>query len=169
MTESEQKEDISMHYLGLLCARSGIDFERTHHDDDGTDVILKKRFNDSDNQAYDTEIHFQLKATSSKSQYTETAEEIRYRLKAKNYNDLCIPSIVPLYLAVLILPERQAEWISWNEEDLLIHGRMYYYSLEDKKKTVNEHEVTIKIDKADRIDESVLSRMLRQAKLLQFL
>lgn len=169
MTESQQKEDISMHYLGLLCAQSGIDFERTHHDDDGTDVILKKRFSNSDNQVYDTEIHFQLKATSSKSQYTETAKEIRYRLKAKNYNDLCIPSIVPLYLVVLILPEKQKEWISWDDEELLVHGRMYYYSLEDKKKTANEHEVTIIIDKTDRIDEAILSIMLRRANQSQFL
>lgn len=168
MTNSQQKEDISMHYLGLLCARSGIDFERIHHDDDGTDVILKKRYYDT-GQAYDAEIHFQLKATSSKNQYTETDNEIRYRLKSKNYNDLCVPSIVPLYLALFILPEKEEEWISWNDEELLVHGRMYYYSIENKEQgTSNDYQVTIAVKKTNHLDEKKISMLLDNAKGSQF-
>ena len=42
MTEATRKEDLSCSYISAVCAYGGIDYEKIHHDDDSTDVLLKK-------------------------------------------------------------------------------------------------------------------------------
>ena len=86
----------------------GIEFELMRHDSDSIDAVMKKIIKTPDCE-YNAMISMQLKATSSISQYHESDDEISNKLKAKNYNDLCIKRTTPLILVLLILPEEESE------------------------------------------------------------
>ena len=82
------KEDLSICYLKTIAAVRGIAVERIEHDEDSVDVVIKKVLNIDKNVSFNSQISVQLKATSSKSQYSIGKQEISYKLKVKNYNDL---------------------------------------------------------------------------------
>ena len=100
MHESRRKEDIHIGYIYALCASVGVDYEIIRHDEDSTDGIMKKRITFPDGGFFDAELRIQLKATSSKSQYREEENTITYKLKAKNYNDLCTLGTSPIILGL---------------------------------------------------------------------
>lgn len=125
MDESQIKADIQISYFSALCASVGITYETQYRDDDSTDAIIKKRLIFDDGSFYDAQLRVQLKCTSSTSQYHENNSEITYKLKAKNYNDLCAACTTPIILGLLVLPESEKEWLKWSQEELLIKGRMY--------------------------------------------
>jgi hypothetical protein len=124
MKDTQIKEDISISYISALCAYAGVAYEINRHDEDSTDGILKKRILLDENRKFDAELRVQLKCTSSPSQYTDNGDSITYKLKVKNYNDLCMSSTTPIILGLLVLPEDEKEWIKWSSEELLIKGCM---------------------------------------------
>ena len=109
--------DLHISYISALCASAGIDYDILRHDADGTDGIFKKRLVSSDNSFFDAAIRIQLKSTSSTTQYEDKGEYISYKLKVKNYNDLCTPATIPIILGLLVLPENKDEWIKWSTEE----------------------------------------------------
>ena len=64
------KEDLSICYLKTIAAVRGIAVERIEHDEDSVDVVIKKVLNIDKNVSFNSQISVQLKATSSKSQYS---------------------------------------------------------------------------------------------------
>ena len=161
LTVSKQKEDIHISYLSALCAFAGIAYEIMRHDEDSTDGILRKRVILDDGRKYEAELRIQLKATSSTSQYTDNGDTITYKLKVKNYNDLCGSGTVDIILGLLILPENE-EWISWSQEELLIKGCMYWAEFSGKKESKNSSSVTVKIDKNNKINAETLNEILEK-------
>ena len=116
MQTTQIKEDISISYISALCAYAGISYEIIRHDDDSTDGILRKRIFLDRGRKFEAGLRIQLKCTSSLSQYTDNGDTIIYKLKAKNYNDLCLPSTTPIILGLLILPEDKDQWINWTQD-----------------------------------------------------
>lgn len=98
------KEELSICYLNTIAAINGIALEQFKHDEDSTDVILKKVINLEDGTPFNVQIRVQLKSTSSESQFTLKQDYLTYKLKVKNYNDLCQRTTAPVILALLILP-----------------------------------------------------------------
>ena len=165
MQVSKRKEDISISYISALCAYAGIAYEIVRHDDDSTDGILRKRILLDGHRKFDAELRIQLKCTSSLSQYTDHGDAITYKLKAKNYNDLCLPSTTPIVLGLLILPENEQLWIHWTEEELLLRGSMYWAEFSKEAESVNEGTVSVKISKKNMLHaESLLEILERIAK-----
>ena len=162
MTESIRKEEISMSYLAALCADAGIDFERMRHDSDSSDVIIKKEIKIGE-APFLSSVRFQLKATSSVSQYSETEQAIQYKLKVKNYNDLCKQGTIPSYLALLILPDDEKEWVKWSEQDLLMKARMYALDFNGLSESDNEYTVGVELDKNNQINKKLLMTILENA------
>lgn len=62
------KEELSICYLNAIAAVNGIALEQIRHDEDSTDVILKKTVKLSDGTPFNSQIRVQLKSTSSPSQ-----------------------------------------------------------------------------------------------------
>lgn len=154
------KEDISISYISALCAYSGISYDIIRHDDDSTDGILKKQIEFDDGGKFNAELRIQLKCTSSFSQYTDNGNTITYKLKAKNYNDLCAPATTPIVLGLLILPE--SEWVKWSTEELLIKGCMYWASFAGWPESDNASTVNVTIDKANVISDTSLLDILNK-------
>ncbi len=98
-------EDIQVSYISALCASASLSYDPQRHDDDGTDGIIKKRLVDQNGGFQDLYLGIQLKSTASRSSYSEQDAVMKYKLKAKNYNDLCGKSYLPIILGLLIFPE----------------------------------------------------------------
>lgn len=156
------KEELSITYLHAICTKEGIDFELPRHDEDSTDAIIKRKVTLTNGSEYESLIRVQLKATSSRSQYSEDETTIRYKLKIKNYNDLCRNSTTPIILALLILPENQEEWIQWTEETLLLKGRMYWASFRGEAASNNVSSINVTIDKNQVVNPDALLALLQR-------
>lgn len=165
MYATQQKEDLHISYITALCSVAGISYDIQRHDDDSTDGIIKKRIMLPDGGFYDSQLRIQLKSTSSESQYTDNGNYISYKLKVKNYNDLCTPSTTPIILALLILPEDESEWVKWSAEELLIKGCMYWADFSAQEQSNNVGTVTVRLEKDNVINqESLLSILDKIAK-----
>ena len=101
MQVTKIKEDISISYISALCSLAGIAYEIVRHDDDSTDGTLRKRVLLDNNRKYDAELRIQLKCTSALSQYTDCGDVLTYKLKVKNYNDLCPAIDNPNYIGII--------------------------------------------------------------------
>ena len=157
------KEDLSICYLKTIAAVQGIAVERAEHDEDSVDVIIKKVLNTNRNIPFNSQISVQLKATSSKSQYSITEEEISYKLKVKNYNDLCMPASMPSILALLILPEEKEAWTQWTPYELILKGKMFWLSLQDKEVSDNKDNVTVKIPRENILNADTIEGLIKKA------
>lgn len=154
------KEELSISYLHAVCTKEGITFELPRHDEDSSDVILRRKVLLRNGSEYESLIRVQLKATSSLSQYSEDENTIRYKLKIKNYNDLRRNSTTPIILALLILPENEDEWIHWTEQTLLLKGRMYWACFKGADESDNVSNITVTIDKKQIVNPDALLALL---------
>lgn len=157
------KEDLSICYLKTIAAVRRIAVERIEHDEDSVDVVIKKVLNIDKNVSFNSQISVQLKATSSKSQYGIGKQEISYKLKVKNYNDLCMPATMPSMLALLILPEEMEEWTKWTPDELMIKGKMFWLSLQNQKVSDNKDNVTVKIPKENILNADTIENLIKKA------
>lgn len=163
MHESIQKEDINIGYIYALCASVGVDYEIVRHDEDSTDGILKKKILLPDDKYYNSELRIQLKATSSTRQYQDKGKYITYKLKAKNYNDLCARGTSPIVLGLLVLSKDDvSECVHWTKEELLIRGCMYWGDFSDEEQTNNESTKTVCIDKNHVLNKESLIEILEK-------
>ena len=157
------KEDLSVCYLKTIAAVNGIALENITHDEDSVDVIIKKVIQMSSSRRFNSQISVQLKSTSSKSQYNIKENEIIYEFKVKNYNDLCIAATMPSMLALLILSEKEEEWINWTTNELMINGKMYWLSLQSNKLTENKDSISIKIPKENILNNVTIEQLIEKA------
>lgn len=162
MQVTQTKEDISISYISALCAYAGIAYEIIRHDDDSTDGILMKRIYLDTGHRFDAQLRIQLKCTSSATQYSDTGKQITYKLKVKNYNDLCTQSTTPIILGLLVLPEDESQWVKWSSDELLIKGCMYWADFSGEPESTNSGSVSIKINKDNVINVDTLSDMMEK-------
>lgn len=159
------KEELSICYLNAIAAINGIALEQIKHDEDSTDVILKKTVKLSDGKPFNSQIRVQLKSTSSPSQFSIGSNDLTYKLNVKNHNDLCQRTTAPVILALLILPENEEEWVKWSKEELVLHGKMFWLSLHGCKKSDNKSSVTVTIPLSNALnDENIETLLIRAAQ-----
>lgn len=157
------KEDLSICYLKTIATIQGIAVERIEHDEDSVDVIVKKVLDMGSNMQFNSQISVQLKSTSSSSQYSINKDGVSYKLKVKNYNDLCMPASMPSILALLILPEDKGEWIKWTPKELMIKGKMFWLSLQNRELSDNKENVTVKIPKENVLNVDTIEDLIQKA------
>ena len=162
MLTTNDKEDVHISYLSAVCASASISFDLQRHDDDSTDGIVKKLITLDDGSKYMSSLRIQLKCTSSLSQYSDGEEILQYKLKVKNYNDLCTRCTTPIILGLLVLPEDEKTWIEWSETELLINGCMYWADFSNKLPSNNKNTVTVSIDKKNLINKDTLLEILKK-------
>jgi hypothetical protein len=124
MFDNIVKEQIGIHYLGLLAAKAGVFVNRPLRDS-GVDLMFEK-IERADLSDYSIRyfnsgetISVQLKCTTEKYVKRE-GQFVRFDLKGKNYNDLIIRRKTweakgkirsPLLLLLCILPEDSSKWV----------------------------------------------------------
>lgn len=162
MLTTNDKEDIHISYLSAVCASASVSFDLQRHDDDSTDGIMKKLITLDDGTKYMSSLRIQLKCTSSVSQYTDDEKILHYKLKVKNFNDLCTRCTTPIILGLLVLPEDEDTWVKWSEKDLLINGCMYWADFSNESPSDNKNTVTVSINKKNLINKDTLLEILEK-------
>lgn len=162
MLTSNNKEDIHISYILAVCASAGVSFDLQRHDDDSTDGIMKKRIVLADGTRFDSSVRIQLKCTSSKSQYSDEGNCLKYTLKVKNYNDLCTKCTTPIILGLLVLPKNENAWVKWSEKELLINGCMYWTEFSKEKQSENNNTVSVLFDKKNVINQNTVIEILEK-------
>ena len=160
MIETNRKEELSVSYLNALCAYANIDMEQMKHDDDSRDVMIKTLITRKDGIPIHTSLQIQLKSTSQN--LTVKDGVIHYPLKIKNYNDLKADTTVPIILALLILPEKENDWLKHTVDELIIRKCMYWIDLSKYPEVDNEKTVTVHIPEANYMDCAVLKKLLNK-------
>ena len=150
---SKCQEEISLSYFAALASKLNIVVNVNRNDQNGVDATASFSTFTDDGLPFDIDANFQLKSVYSKSNYYFDREgNLVYKLKVKNYNDLVKLTITPRYLAVLLLPENEDDWVDVSLNELTLRQRMYYISLKGRAPSTNDSTVTITIPKENILD-----------------
>ncbi len=161
MTETRRMEDLSVAYLSAIAAQASVDFESIRHDEDSVDCMLKKIVVLDDGNKFRSSIHVQLKSTASKNLYSIGENVITYQLKKKNYDDLRKLGTNEIILCLLVLPEEyEKPWVECTDDELLLHGRMYWCSLRNKPDASQKDRVPIELPKNQFLDPHALNALM---------
>ena len=120
LTENDRKEQLSQAYIAAISARCGFTISIPNLDRDSVDIQV------SSGTSRRASVQWQLKATSSPNW---DADNLKFQLKAKNYNDLVIRRQVPLLLAIMVLPDDPADWMIVDSDRLVMKRCVWWQSL----------------------------------------
>lgn len=161
MTETRRMEDVSIAYLSAIAAQASVDFETLHHDEDSVDCMLKKTVVLENGDPFRSSLHVQLKSTASKNLYSIGENVITYQLKKKNYDDLRRLGTTEIILCLLVLPEESEKpWIEYTDDELLLHGQMYWCSLRDKPDATQKERVPVELPKDQFLSPNTLDDLM---------
>ena len=86
---------------------------------------------------------------------------ITYQLKKKNYDDLRKLGTNEIILCLLVLPEESEKpWVECTDDELLLHGRMYWCSLRNKPDATQEGRVPVELPKDQFLDPNTLDALM---------
>ena len=164
MTKTRRMEDLSIAYLSAIAAQASVYFESSHHDEDSVDCMLKKVVALEGGGQFRSSLHVQLKSTASNNLYSIGEDAITYQLKKKNYDDLRKRGTNEMILCLLILPEESEQpWVECTDDELLLHGRMYWCSLRDKPDATQKEKVPVKLPKDQFLGPKTLDALMIRA------
>lgn len=158
MDPKRRKEQFNVAYVGAIAAQIGINNARTDVDDDSVDVYLVGK--NYSGKIRNPQIQLQLKCTS---QDLVSGTVVKFPLKRKNYDDLRGENVLcPRYLAVLLVPRLEDEWIEHSDKGMLLRHACYWVSIRDLPDT-NNASVTIDVPLSQRLTPNELKRMMTRA------
>lgn len=159
MDINQKKEQFNKAYICAIAAQAGINHSQPTVDDDSIDLeLFGKGFS---GQVRNPRIEIQLKCTSRD---VIRDSSLKFALSKKNYDDLRATNISsPRYLLVLIVPDDSAEWISHNQDEMLMKHSCYWVSIRDFPESENTSSVTIDIPLSQKVTHDSLRVLLDNA------
>lgn len=154
LTENDRKEQLSQAYIAALSARCGFTISIPNLDRDSVDIQV------SSGTSRRASIQLQLKATSSPEW---DRDELKFQLKAKNYNDLVIKRQVPLLLAVMVLPENPADWLCVEPEQLVMKQCVWWLSLIGLSPT-DQGSLQVRLPRANLLTMDALTTLITRSE-----
>ncbi len=167
MTLNTQKEDFSLAYINAVTSSAGYSFQLSTRklDDSGIDatITVPGKLNSKRLPRFDVQI-------KSTSQDILKDEFIKYRLNAKNYDELREENpFVPQLLIVVLLPSEVCDWLSQTEESLCIKRCAYWMSLRGQPSLNQQTTITIDIPRQNIFSpdalKTIMERIAAQEKL----
>lgn len=158
MSLNTQKEDFSYAYVYAVTATAGYCLQAATRrlDDSGIDatITVPGKLNSKRLPRYD----IQIKSTSQ-NLLKETS--IKYRLNAKNYDELREDDpFVPQLLIVVLLPEEVSDWLSQTEESLCLKRCGYWLSLRGKPPVDKQTSITVDIPRQNIFSPDALTTIM---------
>jgi hypothetical protein len=156
MDENQQKELFSHAYIRAVASVAGYGVHRPEPDDDSVDLVVSARGPLGSYRS--PRLDIQVKCTA---QDCLTAQEVRFPLKRKNYDDLRGEGfLVPRVLLVIIVPAAIEGWLSQSEEEMILRHCGYWLSLRDAPASDNAQSVTVSIPRRNVFDVAALRRLM---------
>lgn len=154
MDLNHRKERFSLAYIGAVAARAGFDLVEPRVDVDSIDGTLISH------TGRRPRIEFQAKATARD---VVDAEAVTFPLSVKNYDELRAEVIIPRLLILVVLPEREEDWLTHSEDSLILRHCGYWLSLAGEPERGNTATVTVKIPRHQRFDPIALEALMNKA------
>lgn len=149
------KERLSVAYVTAVAARAGCQVTKLDIDKQSIDATIRPI------RGPKVSIDFQLKATSRDC--LDEANVI-FSLPVNNYDDLRdTKCTAPHYLVVLVLELTEFDWLSNDEEALLIRRCAYWLDLRGSAPTTNRETVSVKLPRQQIFDVTTFTAMMRDA------
>jgi Domain of unknown function (DUF4365) len=159
MDSSQRKEQFSLAYVRPVACVAGFSAAILEVDDDSDDLILSGWI--VAGVPSRPKIALQLKCTSED---ILRGDEVVYRLKRKNYDELRLTGVVvPRLLVVVRIPESEDEWLRHTEEELALRRCAYWTSLRGAPETTATSSVTIRVPRANVFDVAALRNLMGKA------
>jgi hypothetical protein len=153
-----RKEQFSRVYVRAVATVAGYTIYEPEVDDDSVDLGIAGRA--ASGVPCPPRIECQLKCTSGRFR----GEEMVYRLKRKNYDDLRLDDlVVPRILVVLSVPHDESEWLRQTEAELSMRHCAYWVSLRGRSPSGGEGKVTVRIPRANQFTVACLCDLMRRA------
>ncbi|MFZ4815416.1 MAG: DUF4365 domain-containing protein [Phototrophicaceae bacterium] len=161
MDINRQKEQFSIAYIRTIVAAAGCKIRNEEVDDDSIDFDIVG-YRDSE-MRQTPKIAVQLKCTiNNQNAYYLAKEDIPFRLKQKNYNDLAREDSIQAILVVLIVPEDPKDWVSQDELGLKLHNAAYWLSLSGRSPTDQKTE-QVYLPRTNLFTVNALKQMMHDA------
>ncbi len=159
MDLSQRKEQFSHAYVHAVATVAGYGLFKHEVDDDSIDLGIASS-NDYQLPTH-PRLELQLKCTSSD---VIRGENIVFRLKRKNYDDLRLTNLsIPRILVVVRAPDNESEWVRQSEEELVLRGCAYWTSLHDLEDTRNRRSISIYLPRKNVFSVEGLHGLMRRA------
>ena len=155
MTPNLQMEQRSLVVIRAVSADAGFQVVRPEPDIDSVDGVLMASFGRR------PRIEFQVKSTSRDMIH---GDSLRFPLPIKNYDELRLDSWTPRILIVALLPHVSERWLSQTEDELCLHGSVYWLSLSGMPETSNIETVTVPVPTANIFDGGQLAALMARAE-----
>ena len=156
MTDTDQKEALSIVYSRAVAARAGYVTASYDLDRDGVDLRIQAGC------GMRAALELQLKATVNlgvpKDGY------FRFPLKRRNYDLLRIETQTPRLLVVLDLPSKKDQWVTITEDELVLRRRAYWLNLKGYEETENLSIITVRIPTKNVFDVENLQSLMEQSR-----
>lgn len=133
LTIPDQEELLSKAYAHAVAARAGYVTAAYELDRDGIDMRIQA------GGVMRPALELQLKATTNLG---DNGDNVRFRLRRRNYDLLRLEAQTPRLLVVLELPNDPDQWMDITADELVIRHRTYWLSLLGRDETDNETSVT---------------------------
>jgi hypothetical protein len=168
------KEKISEMLVRAIVHEAGYSVEiRGKEDDFGIDAELRSvEYREGSYRPTGTHVDLQLKSTMTAIRVNLKNGTIPYRLRGKNYDDMCIRNLdddPPLILIVAFLPreDKISSLIRFNKRHSLVvlRGRVFWYRLpREICQTNNDCSKTIRIPASNVFDRQAVCDVMNKAK-----
>lgn len=153
----DQKEGLSLAYVKALAARAGFSTAVPEPDRDSVDVRIMA------GGPRRPALDLQLKATADLAEAQGGFR--RFRLRIKNYNDLCVETQTPRLLVVLELPRDESQWMTLTTEELVLRRRAYWASFQEgHEEVVGQETTTIHIPEENLFDIEALQTLMERSR-----
>ncbi|MBK1700236.1 DUF4365 domain-containing protein [Thiococcus pfennigii] len=153
MDLNARKERFLLAYIAAVAARAGFDLVEPRVDVDSIDGVLLSH------AGRRPRIEFQAKATARDLVGDEV---VTFPLPVKNYDELRADVIVPRLLILVVLPEREEDWLTHTEDALILRHCGYWHSLAGAPERENTTTVTIHLPREQRFDPAALQALMRR-------
>jgi hypothetical protein len=155
MTEEQQKEQFSIAYVRAIAAAARINVYRPEVDEDSIDLGFSVR--SIAGVAQPPQLDAQLKCVTELSGDDRV---FRYPLKIKNYSELVGEHRIPRILIVVLIPPEVANWLTQDQESLVLRRCGYWVSLRDLPTRDNLSSVTVEIPREQCFSVDALRTLL---------
>ncbi len=164
LTENNIKAELSYAYLHAVAARAGLACVATdrHADGAGVDAVIraKERF-DSASLLTEFTLEIQLKATSRQLPLNDG--RYSFRMEMGHYDKLRSTDVAaPRYLAVLMMPVPDAQWLEVTAEQLICRRCVRWVSLRDAS-AVEQDTVTVYVPETNVLTPEALRELASMA------
>ena len=157
LSDNDRKANLSFVYLSAISTVAGYTCELGPNPDrNSIDASVRS------GESMRPQIDIQLKATSTPGLYDDG---LHFRLRSKNYNDLCeYPRMCPIILVVLELPEAEDDWLDCDAERLIMRRRAWWLSLSGYDEIEPGSTRTVVLPRSQLLNPDSLMALMSQAR-----